>query len=39
VWLVDVDKTRLFIAAEWKPSARDELVQEVQDIVASIRFE
>ena len=39
VWLVDVDKTRLFIAAEWKPSARDELIQEVQDIVASIRFE
>ena len=39
VWLVDVNKTRLFVAAEWKPSARDELVQEVQDIVASIRFE
>jgi len=36
---VDVDKARLFIAAEWKPSARDELIQEVQDIVASIRFE
>jgi hypothetical protein len=39
VWLVDVDSTRLFIAGEWKPTASPELVQEVQDIVASIRFE
>jgi hypothetical protein len=39
VWLVDIDSTRLFIAAEWKPTARSKLLQEVQDIVASIRFE
>jgi hypothetical protein len=39
VWLVDVDGTRFFIGGESRPRATTELVQELDDIVDSIRFE
>jgi len=39
VWIVDVDGTRLFIAAETRPSASPELEQEMQQIIDSIQFE
>jgi hypothetical protein len=39
VWIVDVDRTRLFIAAETTEQASSDLEQEVQQIVESIRFD
>jgi hypothetical protein len=38
VWIVDVDGTRLFVAAVTRPRAGSELEQEVVQIVESIRF-
>jgi hypothetical protein len=38
VWLVDVDGTRLFFAAETSTQADDRLVEEIQRIIGSIRF-
>jgi hypothetical protein len=39
VWIVDVDGTRLFIAAETTEAATDGLEKEIQQIIRSIRFE
>ena len=38
VWIVDVDGTLLFIEAETNPDADVALVQEVEQIIGSIRF-
>jgi hypothetical protein len=38
VWIVDVDRTRLFIESETSRQAGPELEREVQQIVGSIRF-
>jgi hypothetical protein len=38
VWILDVNGTRLFIVGESKPEASQELVQEIGEIVGSIRF-
>jgi hypothetical protein len=39
VWIVDVDKARLFIAAETTRQADADLEREIQQIVKSIRFD
>jgi hypothetical protein len=39
VWIVDVDGTRLFIAAETTEQASSGLQKEIQQIVQSIRFD
>jgi hypothetical protein len=39
VWIVDVHRARLFIAAETTEQAGSDLEQEVQQIVESIRFD
>jgi hypothetical protein len=39
VWIVDVDGTRLFIAAETTEQADSALEREIQQIVESIRFD
>ena len=39
VWVVDVDGTRIFIAGETTPDASPGLQRELEDIVASIRFD
>jgi hypothetical protein len=39
VWIVDVDGTRLFIAAETTEQASSGLEKEIQRIVQSIRFD
>ena len=39
VWVIDVDGTLLFIAGETKPEASPRVLDEIEQIVESIRFE
>jgi hypothetical protein len=39
VWILDVGDRRFFVVGESKTAASEELQQEIDDIVASIRFE
>ncbi|HEX6222568.1 MAG TPA: hypothetical protein VF115_15860, partial [Acidimicrobiia bacterium] len=39
VWIVDVDRTRLFIAGATHADARPDVWEEIQQIIDSIRFD